>query len=95
MIQTGIRLFKGMDDYNDLHRFQFDLETEGLFGSRDAIFQIGVRDNKGIEHVLETIGDTPQQRRDCERENLIKFFQIVHQENNEVRTFTMMLDQSN
>jgi DNA polymerase elongation subunit (family B) len=78
MIQTGIRLFKGMDDYNDLHRFQFDLETEGLFGSRDAIFQIGVRDNKGIEHVFETKGNTLQQKRDSERENIIKFFQTIN-----------------
>lgn len=77
MIQTGIRLFKGMDDYNDLHRFQFDLETEGLDARRHAIFQIGMRDNRGIEHVLETIGDTPQQRRDCERENIIKFFCVI------------------
>lgn len=30
MIQTGKRLFKGIDDYNDLHRLQFDLETTGL-----------------------------------------------------------------
>ena len=30
LIQTGKRLFKGMDDYNDIHRLQFDLETTGL-----------------------------------------------------------------
>jgi DNA polymerase elongation subunit (family B) len=77
MIQTGIRLFKGMDDYNDLHRFQYDLETEGLDARVNAIFQIGMRDNKGVEHVLETIGDTAQQKRDCERENLIKFFRVI------------------
>jgi DNA polymerase elongation subunit (family B) len=56
LIQSGKRLFKGMDDYNDVHRFQFDLETEGLFARRDAIFQIGVRDNRGFEGVIETIG---------------------------------------
>jgi DNA polymerase elongation subunit (family B) len=77
MIQTGIRLFKGMDDYNDLHRFQYDLETEGLDARVNAIFQIGMRDNRGIEHVLETIGDTAQQKRDCERENIIKFFRVI------------------
>lgn len=57
MIQSGIRLFKGMDDYNDVHRFQFDLETTGLFAWKDSIFQIGCRDNRGMEKVLETIGD--------------------------------------
>lgn len=77
MIQTGIRLFKGMDDYNDLHRFQFDLETEGLYGSKDAIFQIGMRDNRGFEHVLESEGNTLQEKRDSERTNIIKFFQVI------------------
>lgn len=78
MIQTGIRLFKGMDDYNDVHRFQFDLETEGLFGTRDAIFQIGMRDNRGFEYVFETKGSTAQERRDSERENIIRFFQVIN-----------------
>ena len=48
LIQTGKRLFKGIDDYNDVHRFQFDLETEGLFAAKHGIFQIGVRDNRGV-----------------------------------------------
>jgi DNA polymerase elongation subunit (family B) len=77
MIQTGVRLFKGMDDYNDLHRLQFDLETEGLSGKNDAIFQTGIRDNRGFEVVLETIGSTAQEKRDSERENLYKFFKII------------------
>ncbi len=77
MIQTGIRLFKGMDDYSDLHRFHFDLETEGLFASKHSIFQIGMRDNRGFQIVLETTGNTAQERRDSERINLIKFFQTI------------------
>tara|TARA_R110002050_G_scaffold79261_4_gene169350 strand:- start:11564 stop:14815 length:3252 start_codon:yes stop_codon:yes gene_type:complete len=77
LIQTGKRLFKGMDDYNDVHRFQFDLETEGLKASVDPIFQIGIKDNKGFELVLETKGDTPQKRRDSERINIIKFFELI------------------
>jgi uncharacterized protein YprB with RNaseH-like and TPR domain len=44
-------------DYNDVHRFQFDLETTGLFAKRDSVFQVGVRDNRGMEHVLEVVGD--------------------------------------
>jgi DNA polymerase elongation subunit (family B) len=77
LIQTGKRLFNGMDDYDDVHRFQFDLETEGLFASKNAIFQIGVRDNKGLEGVLETIGDTSIDKRNSERENIEKFFKII------------------
>ena len=77
LIQSGKRLFKGMDDYNDVHRFQFDLETEGLFASKNAIFQIGVRDNKGMERVLETLGNDGYERRDSERENIKEFFIII------------------
>jgi DNA polymerase elongation subunit (family B) len=77
LIQTGKRLFKGMDDYDDVHRFQFDLETEGLFASKHGIFQIGFRNNRGIEHVLEVTGNTPQEKRDSERENIAKFFKVI------------------
>ena len=77
MIQSGKRLFKGFEDYDDLHRYQFDLETEGLDAETDAIFQIGIKDNRGFEHILETKGDTPQEKRDSERENIITFFRIL------------------
>lgn len=77
LIQSGKRLFKGFEDYNDLHRLQFDLETEGLFATRDAIFQIGIKDNKGNEAVIETLGDEPRDRRESERQNIIKFFKII------------------
>lgn len=77
MIQTGIRLFKGIEDYDDLHRLQFDLETEGLSGSKDAIFQFGIRDNRGYERVLETTGKTEKEKRDSERLNIIEFFRII------------------
>ena len=77
LIQSGKRLFRGMDDYDDVHRFQFDLETEGLFASKNAIFQIGVRDNKGLEGVMETLGETAQERRKSERDNISKFFKII------------------
>jgi len=77
LIQSGKRLFKGFEDYDDLHRFQFDLETEGLFASKNAIFQIGVRDNRGIEHVLESTGDTLADKRNSERDNIAKFFKII------------------
>jgi len=78
LIQTGKRLFKGMEDYNDLHRLQFDLETAGLDASRHEIFQIGIRDNRGYESILETKGDTPKERRDSEKANIIEFFKIIH-----------------
>lgn len=78
LIQTGKRLFKGMEDYNDLHRLQFDLETAGLDPSRHEIFQIGIKDNRGYEMILETKGDTPKERRESEKENIIELFKIIH-----------------
>jgi DNA polymerase elongation subunit (family B) len=57
LIQTGKRLFKGMDDYDDIHRLQYDLETTGLYKKKDRIFQIGIRDNRGFETVLEVKSD--------------------------------------
>lgn len=77
MIQTGIRLFKGMDDYNDVHRLQYDLETEGLFAYKNGIFQIGIRDNRGFETVIETTGENDIKKRECERENIKKFFKVI------------------
>lgn len=77
MIQSGKRLFKGIDDYDGVHRLQFDIETEGLVASKDPIFQIGIRDNRGFEHILETTGNTPQELRDSERENLKTLFKII------------------
>ena len=79
MIQTGKRLFKGIEDYDGLHRFQFDLETEGLFASKNAIFQIGVRDNRNLDSLLETEGETYQQKRDSEREMIAEFFRIINE----------------
>lgn len=77
LIQTKKRLFKGIDDYNDLHRLQFDLETVGLDGTKQPIFQIGIRDNRGFEIVLETKGDTPKELRESEKFNIKEFFRII------------------
>jgi uncharacterized protein YprB with RNaseH-like and TPR domain len=73
LIQSGKRLFKGMDDYNDVHRFQFDLETTGLFAKRDSVFQVGVRDNRGMEHVLEVVGDNGIEKDNLNEKQLINF----------------------
>lgn len=57
MIQTGIRLFKGFDDYDDLVRVTWDLETTGLTPQTDVIDQIGIRSNRGFEKVIEVEGE--------------------------------------
>ena len=57
MIATGKRQFKGYDDYDELLRMQFDLETEGLNPQKDCISQIGIRTNKGYEKIIPVIGE--------------------------------------
>ncbi len=53
LIQKEKRLFKGFEDYNDVHRFVFDLETTSLSPKDGRIFMIGMKDNRGFEKVIE------------------------------------------
>ena len=52
LVATGRTSFRGLA-FDDLHRLQFDLETTGLDPRRDAIFLVAVRDNRGLECVLD------------------------------------------
>lgn len=65
MIATGKRLFKGYESYDDLVRFSFDLETEGLEARNmdHKISQIGMRTNKGFERIIEVEGDAEGKRK--------------------------------
>lgn len=51
-IQNGVRIFKGMEEYNDVHRLVFDIETTGLDPETDEIFLIGIKDNRNYEKLL-------------------------------------------
>ncbi len=77
LIQTGKRLFKGMEDYSEIHRLSFDLETTGLDPHNSRIFQIGTKDNRGFQHIL-TIEDGEEEIVNSrEREAIVTFFQII------------------
>jgi DNA polymerase elongation subunit (family B) len=78
LIQTGKRLFKGMEEYDDVHRLSFDLETTGLDPHINRIFQIGVKDNKGFQHVLSIDGDDEDELDARESEAIITFFKIIN-----------------
>lgn len=56
-ISTGIRLFKGFEEYNDVHKLTFDIETTGLRYEHCRIFAIGIKDNRGFEYVVEVNKD--------------------------------------
>lgn len=77
MIYTGKRQFKGFNDYNELVRFVFDLETEGLDPHIHAISQIGCWTNKGFKRIIKVTG-TGEERKKNELEAIREFFVIVH-----------------
>jgi|SRR5579871_1149909 DNA polymerase elongation subunit (family B) len=52
LVSTGQTYFRGLA-FDDLHRLQFDLETTGLDPAHDRIFLVSVRDNRGLERVLD------------------------------------------
>lgn len=76
MIETGKRQFKGYDDYDELLRMQFDLETEGLDPKKDCISQIGIRTNRGYEKIIPVIGEGEEKLKN-EIKALEEFFSII------------------
>jgi len=79
MITTGKRLFKGFEDYNELVRMQWDLETTGLDGKTDTIDQIGIRSNKGFERILTITGESERDRMNSQYDSMEEFFSAIEQ----------------
>jgi hypothetical protein len=52
-ISTQSRLYKGYEEYKNVHKLTFDIETTGLRFQIHRVFAIGVRDNRGFETILE------------------------------------------
>lgn len=77
MISTGKRLFKGYENYNDLNRCFFDLETQGLNPQIHRIEQIGIRTNHGFERLLSVEGDTEEEKDASELEAIDTFIRIL------------------
>ena len=73
-ISTGARLFKGMEEYKDLHKLTFDIETTGLRYEISRIFSIGVRDNRVFETILEVEKENDD---DSERRVIQDFFNTI------------------
>ena len=65
--------FLELDEY-----ISFDLETTGLDPNHSRIFQIGVKDNRGFQHVLSINGETRRELRVKEGEAIKTFFKIIH-----------------
>jgi len=77
MIETGKRFFKGYDNYDDLLRMSFDLETEGLNPRRHHISQIGIRTNKGFEKIITITGATKEEKEKNELAAIHEFVEII------------------
>ena len=86
MIQTGIRLFKGYEDYDDVVRMEWDLETEGLDPNIHMISQIGIRTNKGFEEIITIDGSTPDEKFENEMTGIMQMFDIIKREKPDVVT---------
>ena len=71
LISKEKRLFKGFEDYNDITRLVFDLETTSLEPRDGRIFMIGIKTNKGYRKVIECSND------DEERKGIVEFFKII------------------
>ena len=71
LVSKEKRLFKGFEEYNDITRFVFDLETTALEPKDGRIFMIGMKTNKGFMKVIECKDD------DDERRGLVEFFRTI------------------
>lgn len=71
LISREKRLFKGYEEYNDITRLGFDLETTALEPKDGRIFMIGIKTNKGYQKVIECSNE------DQERRGLVEFFNII------------------
>ena len=73
LVQKKKRLFKGLDNYSDVYRFVFDIETTGLKPETDKIILIGVKDNRGLQKTFSAFGE------DGEKKCIEEFFKIIEE----------------
>lgn len=73
LVQKKKRLFKGLENYDDVHRFVFDIETTGLESKTDKIILIGVKDNRGFKKVIPAFGENG------EKECIEEFFKCIRE----------------
>ena len=74
LISKGVRLFKGIEEYKDVHRLIFDIETTGLRPNLHRIISIGLRDNRGFEIVLEVEKEDDDA---SEKKIIDQFFKVI------------------
>lgn len=87
MIRSGKRMFKGFDDYDQLLRMIFDLETEGLDPKQHRITLNGIRFNREVvykgkkmpfEKILKVKGNTKEELDNSELDVIDKMLRIIY-----------------
>jgi DNA polymerase, archaea type len=73
LVQKKKRLFKGIEDYSDVYKLMFDIETTGLNPETDKIILIGVKTNHGYKKLFDTTGENGEKR--CIEE----FFNVIRE----------------
>jgi len=66
------RLFKGYEDYDEVTRMVYDLETTSLEPKDGRIFMIGIRTNKGYNKIIECINE------EDEKKGILEFFDVIN-----------------
>ena len=79
MIQTGKRLFKGYEDYTEVHKLTFDIETTSLDPANGHTFMIGIKDNRGYQKLITAYDENGKYSKEGERNMIKEFFDIVHE----------------
>ena len=75
LVSKGKRLFKGYEDYEDIHRVVFDIETTSLAPAAGRVFMIGIKDNRGFEKLLAVNRNDDDNE---ERRIIVELFQILN-----------------
>jgi len=73
LISKEKRLFKGFEDYEQVTRLVFDLETDALDPKDGRIFMIGIKTNKGYHKVIECLDESQ------EKGAIIEYFNIINE----------------
>lgn len=79
MIQTGKRLFKGYEDYTEVHKLTFDIETTSLEAKEGHCFMIGIKDNRGFQKLLTAYDENGEYSEEGERRMIKEFFEVIHE----------------
>ena len=78
LVSTGQNYFRDLV-FDDLHRLQFDLETTGLDPRHHRIFLVSVRDNRGLERILDINEAAHLEGADAERDLIRRLAVLIRE----------------